>query len=450
MNDTNLTNEWFIGRQNDFESSARSYPRKFPFALKKAKGSWVEDVEGNRYLDFLCGAGTLALGHNDDEVSRAMMDLIASGAPLHTLDLTTPVKDRFVETIFSILPEEMQGNVKIQFCSPSGTDAVDAAIKLCKTATGRGTVIAFNGAYHGMGHGAMALTGNLGAKTPVQNLMPGVQFLPFPNSYRCPFGLGGEAGTDAACAYFERVLKDPESGITKPAAVIIEPIQGEGGVIPAPAKFLQTIRRVTRELGIPMIVDETQCGIGRSGDIFAFQESGIIPDIILMSKAIGGSQPMSVVVYDRSLDKWNPGAHAGTFRGNQLAMAAGTVVLRRVSDPAFLSEVRRKGGIIRRALEDLKAEVSIIGDVRGRGLMQGIEFIDPEGPKDIMGHPEPSGKIAAEVQKRCFENHLVMEKGGRSGSVMRCLCALTVTDDEISTMLDIFSRVVKEIDSEIR
>ncbi len=450
MNDTNLTNEWFIGRQNDFESSARSYPRKFPFALKKAKGSWVEDVEGNRYLDFLCGAGTLALGHNDDEVSRAMMDLIASGAPLHTLDLTTPVKDRFVETIFSILPEEMQGNVKIQFCSPSGTDAVDAAIKLCKTATGRGTVIAFNGAYHGMGHGAMALTGNLGAKTPVQNLMPGVQFLPFPNSYRCPFGLGGEAGTDAACAYFERVLKDPESGITKPAAVIIEPIQGEGGVVPAPAKFLQTIRRVTRELGIPMIVDEIQCGIGRSGDIFAFQESGIIPDIILMSKAIGGSQPMSVVVYDRSLDKWNPGAHAGTFRGNQLAMAAGTVVLRRVSDPAFLSEVRRKGGIIRKALEALKAEVSIIGDVRGRGLMQGIEFIDPEGPKDIMGHPEPSGIIAAEVQKRCFENHLVMEKGGRSGSVMRCLCALTVTDDEISTMLDIFSRVVKEIDSEIR
>ena len=450
MNDTNLTNEWFIGRQNDFESSARSYPRKFPFALKKAKGSWVEDVEGNRYLDFLCGAGTLALGHNDDEVSRAMMDLIASGAPLHTLDLTTPVKDRFVETIFSILPEEMQGNVKIQFCSPSGTDAVDAAIKLCKTATGRGTVIAFNGAYHGMGHGAMALTGNLGAKTPVQNLMPGVQFLPFPNSYRCPFGLGGEAGTDAACAYFERVLKDPESGITKPAAVIIEPIQGEGGVVPAPAKFLQTIRRVTRELGIPMIVDEIQCGIGRSGDIFAFQESGIIPDIILMSKAIGGSQPMSVVVYDKSLDKWNPGAHAGTFRGNQLAMAAGTVVLRRVSDPAFLSEVRRKGGIIRKALEALKAEVSIIGDVRGRGLMQGIEFINPEGPKDIMGHPEPSGKIAAEVQKRCFENHLVMEKGGRSGSVMRCLCALTVTDDEISTMLDIFSRVVKEIDSEIR
>lgn len=449
MNERNLTNEWFIGRQNDTESSARSYPRKFPFALKKAKGVWVEDVEGNEYLDFLCGAGTLALGHNDSEVNQAMIDLIGSGAPLHTLDLTTPVKDRFVETIFSVLPEEMQGNARIQFCSPSGTDAVDAAIKLCKTATGRGSVIAFSGGYHGMGHGALALTGNLNAKSKVQGLMPGVQFMPYPYSYRCPFGLGGDAGTAAASAYFERVLKDPESGIPLPAAVIIEPIQGEGGVIPAPPAFLQTVRRVTKELGIPLIVDEIQCGIGRSGDMFAFQESGIIPDAILMSKAIGGSQPMSVVVYDKALDKWTAGAHAGTFRGNQLAMAAGTVVLKRVSDPAFLSEVRRKGEKLRAAMESLKAEVSIIGDIRGRGLMQGIEFIDPRGKKDIMGHPEVSGTISAAVQRRCFEKHLIMEKGGRNGSVMRCLCALNVTDDEIDTMISIFSSAVKEIESEL-
>lgn len=450
MNSRSQTNEWFIGRQNDFESSARSYPRKFPFALSKAKGSWVEDVEGNRYLDFLCGAGTLALGHNDDEVNKAMIDLISSGAPLHTLDLTTPVKDRFVETIFSILPEEMRGNVKIQFCSPSGTDATDAAIKLCKTATGRGSVIAFSGGYHGMGHGALSLTGNLNAKTKVQNLMPGVQFMPYPNSYRCPFGLGGEAGTDAACAYFERMLKDPESGVTKPAAVIIEPIQGEGGVIPAPRKFLQTIRRVTKELDIPMIVDEIQCGVGRSGQMFAFEDSGIIPDVILMSKAIGGSQPMSVVIYNKNLDKWTAGAHAGTFRGNQLAMAAGTVVLKRVSNPEFLASVREKGVHIHEAMNALKKEVSIIGDVRGRGLMMGIEFIDPDGPKDVMGHPEPSGMIAAEVQKRCFEHKLIMEKGGRNGSVMRCLCALNVSMEDIDTMIGIFSSVVREIDSEIR
>ena len=449
MNEAKLTNKYFIDRQSDFESSARSYPRKFPFALKKAKGSWVEDVEGNRYLDFLCGAGTLALGHNDDEVNAAMVELIQSGSPLHTLDLTTPVKDRFVQTILDHLPGTLKDNAKIQFCSPSGTDATDAAIKLCKTATGRSTVIAFHGAFHGMGHGALSLTGNLAAKTPVANLMPGVQFMPYPNSYRCPFGLGGEAGAQACSAYFERMLKDPESGVTKPAAVILEAIQGEGGVIPAPASFLQTVRRVTAELDIPLICDEIQCGMGRSGRLFAFEHAGITPDVILASKAIGGSQPMAVVIYDRKLDKWAAGAHTGTFRGNQLAMAAGTVVLNRVSDPAFLAEVTRKGDRLKAELEKLKDEVSIIGDVRGTGLMLGVEFIDPNGKVDIMGHPEPSGEIAARIQHLCFEGHLVMEKGGRNGSVMRCLCALTVSDEEIDTMLSIFGKAVRKVDGDV-
>lgn len=449
MDENMMTNKYFTDRQSDFESSARSYPRKFPFALRKAKGSWVEDVEGNRYLDFLCGAGTLALGHNDDEVNRAMMDLIASDAPLHTLDLTTPVKDRFVQTILDNLPGHLSQDAKIQFCSPSGTDATDAAIKLCKTATGRSTVIAFSGGYHGMGHGALALTGNLNAKNHVANLMPGVQFMPYPYSYRCPFGIGGDAGVDACCAYFERMLKDPESGVTRPAAVIIEPIQGEGGVIPAPAKFLQTVRRVTLELDIPMICDEIQCGMGRSGRLFAFEHAGIVPDVILASKAIGGSQPMAVVIYDRKLDKWTAGAHAGTFRGNQLAMAAGTVVLQRVTRKEFLDDVTRKGGYIKNALLRLQKEVSIIGDVRGMGLMLGVEFVDPTGDRDIMDHPQPSGEIAARVQHMCFENRLVMEKGGRNGSVMRCLCALNVTDEEIDTMLSIFSKVVREIDGDV-
>ena len=444
------TNQYFIDRQNDFESSARSYPRKFPIAIKRAKGTWVEDVEGNKYLDFLCGAGTLALGHNDDEVNAKMVELLTSDFPLHTLDLTTPVKERFVEAVLSRLPGELKNNAKIQFCSPSGTDAVDAAIKLCKTATGRGTVVAFSGGYHGMGHGALALTGNHNAKNKVQNLMAGVQFMPYPYSYRCPFGLGGEAGVKAACAYFERMLKDPESGVTKPAAVIIEPIQGEGGVVPAPVEFLQCVRRVTKELGIPMICDEIQCGMGRSGKLFAFEYADIVPDVILISKAIGGSQPLSIVVYNKDLDKWTAGAHAGTFRGNQLAMAAGTVVLERVSDPAFLSEVTRKGNVIRERLEALQKEVSIIGDIRGKGLMLGVEFINPNGPKDLMGHPVPSGEIAALIQKKCFENKLIMEKGGRDGSVMRCLCALNVKDDEIAFMLDVFEKVVKEVDKSVR
>jgi diaminobutyrate-2-oxoglutarate transaminase len=444
------TNKYFIDRQGEFESSARSYPRKFPITLAKAKGSWVEDVEGNRYLDFLNGAGTLAIGHNDDEVNQAMVEMIQSGATLHTLDMMTPAKETFVETLLSIVPEELASKAKIQFCSPSGSDATEAAIKLCKTATGRGTVIAFSGGYHGMSHGAMALTGNLNAKSKVQNIMPGVQFMPYPYSYRCPMGLGGEAGTKACIAYFERLLKDPESGITKPAAVILEPIQGEGGVIPAPVEFLQAVRRITKELDIPMICDEIQCGMGRSGKVFAFEQAGIVPDVILISKAVGGGQPMSVVVYDKKLDAWGAGAHAGTFRGNQLAMAAGTIVMKRISKPEFLAEVTRKGDYMKSRLLKLKDEVSIIGDVRGTGLMLGIEFIDPNGPKDIMGKPMPGGDIAMRIQRLCLENKLIMEKGGRYGCVMRCLCALTITDEEIDLALSILEKVVKEVDADVK
>lgn len=448
MNET--TNQFYLDCQEQTESNARSYPRKFPIAIKEAKGSYVTDVEGNKYLDFLCGAGTLALGHNDDEVNQAMIKLLTGNYPLHTLDLITPIKHTFAETLLSKLPEALRNNAKVQFCSPSGTDAVDAAIKLCKTATGRSAVIAFGGGYHGMGHGALALTGNLNAKTHVQGLMPDVHFFPYPYSYRCPFGLGGEAGIDAACAVFERTLKDPESGITKPAAVIIEPIQGEGGVIPAPEKFLQTIRRVTKELGIPMIVDEIQCGIGRSGKFFAFEYADIVPDVILSSKAIGGTQPMSVVIYNKELDQWQPGAHAGTFRGNQLAMAAGTVVMNRVSQPDFLAEVIEKGDMMRTRMNELKEEVSIIGDVRGKGLMVGIEFIDPFGTPDSLGALPASGVIAAKVQKECFDNKLIMEKGGRYGSVMRCLCALNVSKDDVKLMLDIVEKAIRKVDADVR
>ena len=378
-----------------------------------------------------------------------MIEMITNNAPLHTLDLTTPVKDAFVQTLFSLLPEELQKNAKVQFCSPSGTDAVDAALKLCKTATGRSSVIAFSGGYHGMGHGALSLTGNLNAKNKVNGLMPDVHFFPYPYSYRCPFGLGGEAGEKAAAAYFERLLKDPESGITKPAAVILEPIQGEGGVIPAPVEFLKTIRRVTKELGIPMIVDEIQCGIGRSGKFFAFEYADIVPDVILASKAIGGSQPLAVVIYNGDLDKWTAGAHAGTFRGNQLAMKAGTIVMNRVSKPEFLADVVKKGDYIRARLNELKDKVSIIGDIRGKGLMMGCEFVDPNGQPDSIGSLPASGDIAAAVQKACFERKLVMEKGGRNGSVMRCLCALTVSMEEIDIMLETFEQVVQEINSSV-
>ena len=414
------SNQYFTDRQNDFESSARSYPRKFPFALEKAKGSYVWDVEGNRYLDFLCGAGTLALGHNDDEVNKAMIRLLSEDAPLHTLDLTTPVKDKFVDTVISMLPEGLKERAKIQFCSPSGTDAVDAAIKLCKSATARGNVIAFSGGYHGMGHGALALTGNHNAKNKVANLMSGVQFMPYPYSYRCPFGLGGEEGTDAACAYFERMLKDPESGVTRPAAVILEAIQGEGGVIPAPASFLQTVRRVTEELSIPLILDEIQSGYGRSGKFFAHQYTGIRPDMITVAKGIGNGFPMGAVLIS---PEFKPvyGQLGTTFGGNHLACAAALAVLDVIEGEGLIENAAQVGAHL---LEELK-KLPQIKDVRGRGLMIGMEFEQP----------------IKELRSRLLHEQKVFT--GVSGTnVIRLLPPLCLTMDEADLFLERFEKVV--------
>jgi len=445
--DVKRDNSYYLNKQSEKESNARSYPRRLPMALKKASGSWIEDVEGNRYLDSLCGAGTLALGHNHPEIIQTLKDVLDSQLPLHTLDITTPAKDHFVDLLFDRLPGELRNKAKIQFCGPTGSDAVDAAIKLCKTATGNESVISFQGGYHGMGHGALALTGNLGAKNAINGLMPGVQFFPYPYTYRCPFGIGGEGGVDAACHYFERVLKDPESGIRKPAAVILEAVQGEGGVIPAPVKWLQTVRRVTEELGIPLILDEIQAGVGRTGKFFAFEHAGIVPDVILISKAIGGSLPLSVVIYNEKLDVWQPGAHAGTFRGNQMAMAAGAKVLEIIERDNILEQVKKKGEYIRQRLTALKDEVSVIGDIRGIGFMKGVEFIDPKQPLDHLGAGVGSGEIAGKVQNLCFKNGVILEKGGRFGAVMRFMPALNITDEDLDHLLTVFEKVTREVNA---
>lgn len=419
-------------------------------AIKRAKGVLLEDVEGKTYIDFLCGAGTLALGHNDDEVNKALISYIQSDAPLHTLDLITPAKDEFASVLFSCFPKKFRDNAKIQFCAPAGTDAIDAAIKLCRIATGRRTVISFSGGYHGMGQGPLALMGDLHAKQHINGLSSDVQFFPYPYEYRPAFGVKGEAGVDIACNYFERMLKDPNGGIVLPACVVIEAIQGEGGVIPAPKKFLQSIRRVTEELGIPLILDEVQAGMGRSGDFFAFEESGITPDCIAISKAVGGSLPMAIMAYNKKLDKWDAGTHAGTFRGTTLSMVAGSILMKRVNTEPFLNDVKEKGNIFKDHFLSLKKECSIIGDVRGRGLMLGIEIVDPKSKEDMCGAKDPSGVIAADLQRTCFENGLIMEKGGRNGSVMRCLTALNIDKQSLNKGIDILSECIKKMDKKYK
>ena len=443
------TNEHYLTRQDEMESNVRSYPRKLPLAIAKAQGCWVTDVEGNEYLDCLAGAGTLALGHNHPAIIMSIQDTLASGLPLHTLDITTPLKDAFSEALLAHFPGG-KDEYRLQFCGPTGADATEAAVKLAKTFTGRGNVISFSGGYHGMRQGSLALTGNLGAKNAVPNLMPGVQFLPYPHEYRCPLGLGGEAGVDALTYYFENFIEDVESGVVKPAAVILEAIQGEGGVVVGPTKWLRKIREVTEKHGILMIADEVQAGVCRSGKMFAFQHAGIEPDIVVMSKAVGGSLPLAVLAIKKKFDAWQPAGHTGTFRGNQLAMATGYASLRIMSEQDLAGNAQARGDFIRSELNRLAQEFPCIGNVRGRGLMIGIEIVDERRPADRMGSLPADAVLAAEIQKACFNNKLLLERGGRNGTVVRLLAPLIITQQECEELIKRFRQSVADALESVR
>ncbi|MBB3104566.1 diaminobutyrate-2-oxoglutarate transaminase [Azomonas macrocytogenes] len=412
-------------------------------ALKRARGIHVEDMEGRRFIDCLAGAGTLALGHNHPVVVEAIRQVLADELPLHTLDLTTPVKDRFVQDLFAVLPAAFSKNAKIQFCGPTGTDAVEAALKLVRTATGRSTVLAFQGGYHGMSQGALSLMGNLKAKLPLGALLSqGVQFLPYPYEYRCPFGVGGQEGIKINLNYIKNLLNDPEGGVLPPAAVIVEAVQGEGGMIPAAKEWLQGLRELTAAAGIPLILDEIQSGFGRTGKMFAFEHAEIVPDVIVLSKAIGGSLPLSVVVYQDKFDKWEPGAHAGTFRGNQMAMAAGSAVIRYIESENLISHAADMGALLRERLSAFQKYFPELGEIRGLGLMIGVEIVDPAGPVDALGHPPFNSLLASRIQRECLKRGLILELGGRQGCVVRFLPPLIITAEQVEQVSQIFGKAL--------
>lgn len=415
-----------LSRQFSIESNARTYSRTINCNIVLGQGSLLFDEQGRRYIDCLAGAGTLATGHNHPEIISCLTSFLTTGQILHGLDMVTPAKQIFSEKVIAAFPEQWRNELKIQFCGPTGADAAEAAIKLFKTVTGRSNIIAFHGAYHGMTCGALSMTGNLKVKNPVQGLMPGVHFLPYPYIFRSPYGVGVEETIDISLHHIRQTLVDPESGISKPAAIIVEAIQGEGGCIPAPLRWLKGLSEICTDLSIPLILDEVQSGIGRSGAMFAFELADIQPDAVLLSKAIGGGLPMSLLVYNKKFDNWAPGAHTGTFRGNQLAMIAGTATLEIMEREHILEKTRFKGTALMHMLEELKSRHVSIGDVRGTGLMVGIELVDAGGARDKFDRLPANGNLAMRVKRRCFEHGLILETGGRQGAVIRLLPALTI------------------------
>ncbi|GAA0416646.1 diaminobutyrate--2-oxoglutarate transaminase family protein [Streptomyces luteireticuli] len=404
----------YLARQDRWESNARTYPRHLPIALAEGYGSFVRDVDGNVFIDFLTGAGVLSLGHNHPALVRAVTEQL--GHLTHGLDFPTPAKEAFLQAQLSMLPPGMRDRTKVHFCGPTGANAVEAAIKLCKVATGRGDVVSFQGGFHGSTHAAMALSGLLGPKQAVRNIMPGVHFFPFCSE-----------GCDSDCAsYLERSLRDSNGGVPLPAAVLLELVQGEGGVVPATVDFARRVREVTRSLGIPLVVDEVQTGCGRTGTWFAFEQYGIEPDVVVASKALSGiGTPVAVILYDAALDVWDPGTHIGTFRGNQLAFAAGVEAVRIVREEDILGNVRRRGEQIGERLAELAGEPRV-REVRGRGLMWGVELADP-----ATGRPDSA--LAAAVQTEALRHGLILELGGRDDCVVRLLPPLNVTAEVVDT-----------------
>ncbi|MBB4136003.1 diaminobutyrate--2-oxoglutarate transaminase [Gordonia humi] len=405
------------------ESQVRSYCRDWPALFDTAVGSRLTDVDGNTYLDFFAGAGALNYGHNNPILKRAVLDYMERDGITHGLDMNTRAKGEFLETFAEKILAPRGLDYVMQFPGPTGTNAVESALKLARKVTGREAIVNFTNAFHGMTLGSLSVTGNAmkraGAGIPLVHSTP----MPFDNYM---------GGATEDFAWFERVLNDEGSGLNKPAAVIVETVQGEGGVNVARAEWLRGLADLCKRQDMLLIVDDVQMGCGRTGDFFSFEEAGIVPDIVTLSKSIGGyGMPMALVLIKPELDVWEPGEHNGTFRGNNPAfVAAKTAIDTYWSDDKLAVSTKAKGIAISEHFDELCAKFDGIKH-RGRGMAQGLVFDDPAK--------------AGEVCAAAFKRGLLAETSGPSGEVVKLLPALTITDDELTEGLNILFASVEEV-----
>ncbi|HAY10300.1 MAG TPA: diaminobutyrate--2-oxoglutarate transaminase [Thauera sp.] len=405
-----------------YESEVRGYCRSFPAMFTSAKGAWMIDAEGRRYLDFFCGAGVLNYGHNPDKIKQALLAYLMRDGITHSLDMYTEAKQAFIARFNDVILQPRGLRYKFQFPGPTGTNAVEAALKLARKVTGREQVVGFTNAFHGMTLGALAVTGN-GFKRAGAGV-------PLGHTASVPFdGYLGE-GTDTL-DYFEALLKDEGSGMDKPAAVIVETVQAEGGVNVASVEWLQRLRRITEEHGVLLIVDDIQVGCGRTGAFFSFEEAGIVPDIVTLSKSLSGyGLPLALVLIKPELDQWAPGEHNGTFRGHNPAFVTATAALRFWQDGLLAEDVARKAGLVEKRLTDIVAKHAPGARVRGRGLIWGIEFDDTQ--------------LAARISQACFKRGLIIETAGIDDQMLKLLPSLTIAEEELRHGLDVIEAGLRE------
>ena len=410
---------------NEMESAVQSYARSFPVVFNRARGSYLFDAEGKAYLDFLAGAGSLNYGHNNPLLKKALLDYIEQDGITHGLDMHTDAKAKFLQSFRDLILTPRGLDYRMQFTGPTGTNAVEAALKIARKVKGRNNIMSFTNGFHGVSLGAVAATGNQhhrgGAGVELNNIT------------RMPFC--GYHGRDAdTLKMIDKLLSDPSSGVDLPAAAIVETVQGEGGLNVAEKTWLQGLEKLCRKHDILLIVDDIQAGCGRTGTFFSFEPAGIKPDIVTLSKSFSGfGLPMAVVLLHPELDQWLPGEHNGTFRGNNHAFVTATAALAHYwKDNAFAEEIQAKAQIVTKKFKAISEKHGVTElRLKGRGLMQGLEC--------------RNGEVAEKISRAAFERGLIIETAGNRSQVVKCFCPLTIHEKDLNQGLDILEQSIDHV-----
>jgi diaminobutyrate-2-oxoglutarate transaminase len=405
------------------ESEVRGYVRSFPAVFDTAKGAFLYDEQGNEYIDFFAGAGTLNYGHNNPIISKALIEYLQRDGIVHALDKATVAKKNFLQKFQDTILTPRNLEYKVQFTGPTGTNAVETALKLARMVKRRSNVIAFTNGYHGLTMGALAVTGNDFYRDESYGARNNADSVPY----------DGYFGPDVdTIDYLRKFLSDSSSGIDLPAAIIVETVQGEGGVNVASNKWLRELEQLCREYDILLIIDDIQMGNGRTGTFFSFEEAGIKPDMVTISKSIGGGLPMAILLMRPELDQWQPGEHTGTFRGNNLAFVAAVEALSYWDTNDFAESIKYKGAIMEEELGKIVekyAELDI--ELRGRGMVWGLDFARSGFP--------------AEVSRAAFDKKLVIELAGADDNVVKFLPALIIEEETLRKGMGIIDDVIGEL-----
>mgnify|MGYP001371841236 CR=1 FL=1 len=404
------------------ESQVRTYSRAMPRQFRRAEGAWMHDDEGGRYLDFLAGCSSLNYGHNDPDLKAALLEYIEADGIAHSLDLHTEAKAAFLEAFETLILRPRKLDYRMMFTGPTGTNAVEAALKLARKVTGRRQVIAFTNGFHGMTLGALACTGNAGKRSGAGVPLEHVSHEPYDGYY------GPDVDT---VDMLERRLSDPSSGLDAPAAFLVETVQGEGGLNAASPDWLRRLSALAKRHGALMIVDDIQAGCGRTGRFFSFEDMGFTPDVVTLAKSLSGmGLPLAVTLFRPQYDQWKPGEHNGTFRGNNHAFVTATAALWRFwADDALERDVRRRADYLGKRLQALADDFGL--GVRGRGMMQGLNV--------------NFGEVASDITQAAFSRGLIVETSGPHDEVVKVLAPLTIDDATLAQGLDILEVCVREV-----